>query len=186
VPDAAALQSPLDAGSTAAASVGRGVAGGGSATALGRPKPWYVLSHVSTTYHLLDRFILACCAWELLMQPLMLAFWAQTGTMVWLIDAWYALNAIYVLRVAMRLHTSFVNAKSVIIYDPSDIGHHYLATEFAFDVFMSWPHNLFALALDAKPEVITSPRLLRLGLCRYLWRAYAMRRGRRGRPTTTC
>jgi CRP-like cAMP-binding protein len=59
-----------------------------------------------------------------------------------------------------------------VIYDPAEIRGHYLATEFTYDVFMSWPNNLFALALDAEPEVVIALRLLRLGLCRYLWRAY--------------
>jgi hypothetical protein len=140
--------------------------------ALGGRQPWYVLSHVSSTSRVLDRFFLCCYAWEMLVQPLMLAFWDHTVRMVWLIDVFYVLDAVYVLRIVIRMHTSFVNAKSVIIYGPAEIRRHYVTTECTYDVFMSWPHNLFALALSAPSAVVVSLRLLRLGLCRYLWCAY--------------
>ena len=136
-------------------------------------KPWYVISHVSATHRALTRFYLALFAWEVIAQPATLCFWENAKTLEWLFFSSYMIDALYIARIAIRLHTSFVNAKSAIIYDAAEIRTHYLTTEFAFDVFMTWPHNAFAIALSAPPQVAYALRLFRLGLARYAWRAYA-------------
>ncbi|KAG8457032.1 hypothetical protein KFE25_010448 [Diacronema lutheri] len=147
------LPDDADAGSEA------GGVGGATAAMLARrepgagtriAKPWYVISHPAT-----------------------LCFWENAKTLEWLFFSSYMIDALYIARIAIRLHTSFVNAKSAIIYDAAEIRTHYLTTEFAFDVFMTWPHNAFAIALSAPPQVAYALRLFRLGLARYAWRAYA-------------
>lgn len=135
-------------------------------------KPWYIVSHVSRTYRNIYRCFLAFFAWELLVQPLTLAFWEQTHTMDWLFYLSIALDLTYIARMLLRFNVTFVNAKSVIIYDPPEIRKHYLSTEFAYDLLFTAPINFLGILLGAPQDVYVSIRLLRLGLCRELWRSY--------------
>jgi len=147
-------------------------AGGVVAVKSGGYKRWYILLPSSPSYRLIELFYRVCFMWEILQQPASLAFWEQTKPMHWLRIISYILDSLYLCRMGMRFFTSYVNAKSVIVYDPLKIRMHYLVTDFVFDLFTTWPLNLFALALGAPEALVVSLRLLRLGLCRYLWRSY--------------
>jgi ankyrin repeat protein len=135
-------------------------------------RPWYVVPHDSARLRWFNALINACLCWDLILVPVSLTFFEQTSMMDWFEDLAIAIDSVYVLRMCVRLHTSYVNERSVYVVDPREVRRQYLSTDFTYDLVCSLPLDLLAKALGADRLVVSALRLPRLLLCLYLLRTY--------------
>ncbi|KAG8469193.1 hypothetical protein KFE25_007711 [Diacronema lutheri] len=135
-------------------------------------RPWYIISYKSPYYGYTTTAFLLLVTLDLLLIPLLLAFIDQTKQMGWVFTVNTVADLLYLVRIAIRLNTTFINEKSVEVFRPSEVRQQYLHGDFVLDIIASWPHNLLAAAFNVEPIVMLSLRVFRLINCRYTLAAF--------------
>ncbi|KAG8459689.1 hypothetical protein KFE25_003141 [Diacronema lutheri] len=153
--------------------VGGALAGaGGGAGGDSHAKPWFILSVSSRAHHRLHGAFVLLVFVDCVALPCVLAFIRYAAQMPWLRPAALCIDCVYWLLIVVRLHTSFINSKSVEVTDPRECRSAYLAGAFALDVLGCLPINLAALSGGASVLLFFQFRLLRFVNVRYAVRAY--------------
>lgn len=99
--------------------------------------------------------------------PVQLCFFAEARHLLWLTYMNDACDAVYWTQMLLRLVTTYVNDKSVVIDTPALIRKNYLQTDFLLDALSCWPMNYIAIGFGAPQIHSAALRLFRLISVRY-------------------
>lgn len=143
-------------------------------------RPWYIVSVHMPWINYFNVFFLVCVWWDTVTIPMQLAFIEQTYSMEWLFAINTIMDVVYLLHIALQLHTTFINEKSVEVWRPSEIRQQYLHGNFVLDILASFPHDLLAWLFGVDALTIFSLRTLRMINCRYINAAFNRWKSRLG------
>jgi hypothetical protein len=135
-------------------------------------RPWFVIDHRSPLALYVHALFCVASLWDLMVIPVQLCFFYELSLIGWIDDLNYAVDAVYWLRMASMLLTSYVNHKSVVVYTPRLIRTHYLTSAFTLDAIAFFPQNYLARGLGASAFASYALRLFRLIALRYPYRWY--------------
>jgi hypothetical protein len=136
-------------------------------------KPAYILSLHSWTFGLLHHLFLAVALLDCLLLPVLLAGARIAGQVELFLPLSITTDCFLLLRVCGMFWVSFVNDKSVEVFEPAECRRAYLGGECLPDVITSIPINLFFIAAGAgSPQQLFALRTPRLLNARYLYRVY--------------
>ena len=116
---------------------------------------------------------LFCVWWDTIAIPMQLAFIEQTHGLAWIFAVNTVLDALYLVRIALQLHTTFVNTKSVEVWRPREIRQEYLHGAFVLDLLANFPHDLLGWMFGVEPLTIFALRLPRMINCRHTNAAFS-------------
>jgi hypothetical protein len=135
-------------------------------------KPAFILSINSWKYKLLHNLFLALALFDCLILPVLLAGTRLVGQVRWLVSLFIAVDIFFSFRIGCMFCVSFINDKSVEIFEPRECRRTYLNGECLMDVLTTIPINLLFLATGASSLQIYAIRVPRLVNSRSLYRVY--------------
>jgi hypothetical protein len=136
---------------------------------------WFIIMHTSLGWRLFDGAFVLLLVWDALTLPLFISQFEIAVHFDWMWPSYYVLDCMYVLRLVLRLFVTFVNSKSVVVTDPTEIRVRYLSHEFVVDLIACWPHDLLSIAVGASEFTALNLRLVKMLNLRYIvghFRAY--------------
>jgi len=129
--------------------------------------PWYIVGVESAYTKYVHRVFLVLVAYDALFIPVVLGNLHTVAHMSWLPVVHGCVDAVYLARMAVRFHTTFVNDHGVQVTDPVKVRKRYLDTDFTLDLIACWPQDLMAYWLNAELVTVYGLRLLRFINTRY-------------------
>lgn len=152
------------------------------------PRPWFILSVHSRQHKVWQGFCLLLMLIDMLVIPMQMSMVHLVENVSWIIPFNFVFDACYLLRICVALVTSFVNDKSVEIFEPAACRRHYLAGPGMIDAFAAFPLGWIVIGMDVPPLEIYAIRFPRMiyARCANNWLGCLLRHAGRLSPHPYC